>query len=92
MQMTVNEIIEKVKTICENNGVSHLYLFGSYAKGTAHKKSDIDFIVKGVKEYDKLTEMVNDIPTLKRIDLFDYDNIKNPILKESMDKYGRIIY
>jgi predicted nucleotidyltransferase len=90
--MTINEIIENVKSICVKNGVSHLYLFGSHAKGTAHSKSDVDFVIKGVPNYDKLSEMVNDIPTLRRIDLFNYDDIKNPILKESMDKYGKLIY
>lgn len=90
--MTVNEIIEKVKEICKRNEVSHLYLFGSYATGTAHNKSDVDFVVKGVKDLMKVQNEVNDILTLKKIDLFDYDNIQNSILKESMDKYGKLIY
>lgn len=90
--MTVDEIIKNVKAICEKNRVSHLYLFGSYAKGTAHDKSDVDFIVKGVRDIGKLQNEVNNILTLKRIDLFDYDNIQNSILKESMDKYGKLIY
>ena len=46
MKMSVDEIIEKVKSICEKNNVAHLYLFGSYAKGTAHERSDIDFVAK----------------------------------------------
>lgn len=90
--MSVEEIIDKVKIICKNNDVEHLYLFGSYAKGTNQKTSDIDFIVKGVKELDIIKSQVDEIETLKRIDIFDYDNINNPILKESMDKYGKIIY
>lgn len=90
--MTIEEIIEQVKNICLENDVEHLYLFGSYAKGTAQPNSDIDFILKGVKDIDSITLRTNEIETLKRIDLFDYDNIKNPILKESMDKYGKIIY
>ena len=90
--MSIEEIIDKVKIICKNNDVEHLYLFGSYAKGTNQKTSDIDFIVKGVKELDIIKSQVDKIETLKRIDIFDYDNINNPILKESMDKYGKIIY
>lgn len=90
--MSVEEIIDKVKIICKNNDVEHLYLFGSYAKGTNQKTSDIDFVVKGVKELDIIKSQIDKIETLKRIDIFDYDNINNPILKESMDKYGKIIY
>lgn len=90
--MSIEEIIDKVKIICKNNDVEHLYLFGSYAKGTNQKTSDIDFIVKGVKELDIIKSQIDKIETLKRIDIFDYDNINNPILKESMDKYGKIIY
>lgn len=90
--MSVEEIIDKVKIICKNNDVEHLYLFGSYAKGTNQKTSDIDFIVKGVKKLDIIKSQIDKIETLKRIDIFDYDNINNPILKESMDKYGKIIY
>ena len=39
--MSIEEIIQQVTTICKNNGVEHLSLFGSYAKGTATKHSDI---------------------------------------------------
>ena len=90
--MSIDEIIEKVKKICLINNVKHLYLFGSYAKGTNHERSDVDFVLKGVDDLDKVNDEINEIETLKRIDLFDYDNIKNSILKEAMDKYGKIIY
>ena len=39
--MSIEEIIQQVTTICKNNGVEHLSLFGSYAKGTATKHSDM---------------------------------------------------
>ena len=40
------EIIkEKVTPICEEWQIGRLLLFGSYAKGEATEKSDIDFIV-----------------------------------------------
>lgn len=90
--MTVNEIIEKVTKICTENNVSHLYLFGSYAKGTNRPGSDIDFVVKGTKNIEVLKDEINNIPTLKTIDLFDYDNINNKFLKGAIDRYGKIIY
>lgn len=90
--MTVDEIIEYVKKVCRDNGVSHLYLFGSYAKGTNHSGSDIDFVLKGTKKFHIIEESVNQIETLKTIDLFDYDNIKNPYLKEAIDRDAKLIY
>ncbi|HBM99258.1 MAG TPA: nucleotidyltransferase [Ruminococcus sp.] len=40
------EIQKVVNPIAHTYGVKRLYLFGSYAKGTAHEKSDIDLLVE----------------------------------------------
>lgn len=90
--MTVEEIIEQVTEICKKNHVEHLSLFGSYAKGTATKYSDLDFIIYGKVDMERLQEQVDDIMTLKKIDLFEYDLCRNQYLKEDMDRYGRKIY
>lgn len=90
--MPVNEIIKNVTDICKECGVKHLSLFGSYAKGTETKYSDIDFIVYGVPDMNVLQERMEEIPTLIKIDLFEYDLCENQFLKEDMDKYGRKIY
>ena len=37
--MTIEEIVQQVTTICINNSVEYLSLFGSYAKGMATKTS-----------------------------------------------------
>lgn len=90
--MTVNEIIEEVVRICKKNEVEHLSLFGSYARGTQTEKSDIDFVVYGVKDIETLREEIDEIMTLKKIDVFDYDEVCNQFLREDMDEYGRKIY
>ena len=90
--MTVEEIIEQVTEICKKNHVENLSLFGSYAKGTATKYSDLDFIIYGKVDMERLQEQVDDIMTLKKIDLFEYDLCQNQYLKEDMDRYGRKIY
>ena len=88
----INDVIEKVENICKNNDVSHLYLFGSYAKKTERPGSDLDMVVKGVKDIKKLKDEIDDIRTLTIINLFDYDKIKNTFLKEDIDTYAKIIY
>ena len=90
--MTVEEIIEQVTVICKENHVEHLALFGSYAKGTATKYSDLDFIIYGQVDMEKLREQIDEIMTLKKIDLFEYDLCRNQYLKEDMDRYARKIY
>ena len=42
----INEIKRIVVPIAHAYGVKRLYLFGSYAKGTADEKSDVDLLVE----------------------------------------------
>lgn len=42
----ISEIQKAVAPIAHSYGVKRLYLFGSYAKGTANEKSDIDLLVE----------------------------------------------
>lgn len=42
----INEIKKIVAPIAYTYGVKRLYLFGSYAKGTADEKSDVDLLVE----------------------------------------------
>jgi hypothetical protein len=37
---------KKIETICQNQGISYLGLFGSYARGDNKPASDIDLLVK----------------------------------------------
>lgn len=54
--------------------------------------SDIDFVVYGCKDLLKLERDLESIDTLRKIDIFDYDSIKNPFLLEDIEKYGKQIY
>lgn len=42
----INEIRKAVVPIAHSYGVRRLYLFGSYAKGTANEESDIDLLIE----------------------------------------------
>ena len=90
--MDIQDILEEITRICKKNGVKELYLFGSYANNTATETSDIDIIVKGTEHFAALKEELDDIRTLKKIDVFDYDNCRNTELKGAMQRYGRKIY
>ena len=90
--MPIDEIIQRVTDICKKNQVQHLSLFGSFATGTQTPTSDIDFVVYGCKDLLKLERDLESIDTLRKIDIFDYDSIKNPFLLEDIEKYGKQIY
>lgn len=90
--MPVSELIEKVTEICKENGVRRLELFGSFATGTATDTSDIDFVVYGCKDVLKLERALEEIETLRKINIFDYDSIHNEFLLEDIKKYAKQIY
>ena len=90
--LTIDEILGQIKDICQRNGVRHLYLFGSYAQGTQTETSDIDIVVQGVKDFDRLNEEIQNIPTLKTIDVFEYENCLNPYLREEIQSNAKQIY
>ena len=90
--MPISEVIDKVTAICRANGVRRLDLFGSFATGTATATSDIDFVVYGCEDILQLEEALMEIDTLRKIDIFDYESIRNEFLLEDIRKYGKQIY
>ena len=90
--MSISELIEQVTEICKKNGVKRLDLFGSFVTGTSTPTSDIDFVVYGCNNLIKLETDLEQIETLRKIDIFDYDSIHNEFLREDIHKYGKQIY
>lgn len=90
--MPISELISKVTEICKKNNVTRLDLFGSFATNTATPTSDIDFVVYGCPNLLQLEDDLQQIETLRKIDIFDFDNIKNEFLLEDIKKYGKQIY
>lgn len=96
--------IDDIKKILEENiedlikefNISLIYLFGSYAKGTNTKKSDIDIAILTNGEtnaYLKLDMLGKLIDIFKREDIdLVILNDSNEILKFQVIKYGKIVY
>ena len=75
--------------------VEFCYLFGSYAKGKANEKSDVDLLVSvpldGLKFFE-LVEMLR-MNLKKKVDLLDFNQLNNnPELTYEMLKDGIKIY
>ena len=80
----------EVENVTESK-VKKVILYGSRAKGTALERSDIDIAVSGVKDFDTLSDEVEDLPTLYSVDLLNLDTCRNDLLLEDIRQYGRKI-
>ena len=87
--MTLDQIIERVKQIGEKCHAEQVILFGSFAKGTATKYSDIDIAVSGVKEMESFQQEIEEIETLRSFDIVDMETCQNELLLEEIKQYGR---
>ena len=91
----IQQIAKVAVPILKKNGVTKAGIFGSYARGEAKKRSDVDLLVKtrkgmgllkfaGIKV--KLEEKLK-----KKVDLVEYKTIKPLIKKEILADEIRIL-
>ena len=95
--LTIEQITKICKEILDAYQVEYCYLFGSYAKGKATERSDIDLLVStettGLRFYE-MTERLRE-GLHKRIDLLDAKQLMNneklihEVLKEGIKIYKR---
>ena len=87
--MKVEEVISRVAELCRQYDAQKVILYGSRAKGTALERSDIDIAVSGVKDFDTLSDEVEDLPTLYSVDLLHLDTCRTDLLLVAIRPYGR---
>lgn len=93
---SIRTIQNKLSPVFRNYNVSSAVLFGSYAKGCATEKSDIDLLVdsklRGLRFF-ALLEDVKEALSNKEIDLFDVTHIDtNSAIQTEINKTGVKIY
>lgn len=75
---SLNTIKTRLNPVFKNHGVSSAVLFGSYAKGIATEKSDIDLMVdshlRGLRFF-ALQEDIRQALDAKDVDVFDVTHI-----------------
>lgn len=92
---SINEIRKVLSPILSAYGVNDAILFGSYAKGTATEKSDIDLLVNSNLKGLSFFGLVNDILESLRVpaDIFDIREIeKDSAMEKEIRDYGIKIY
>ena len=88
-EKNINELVQKY-------GIKLLYVFGSYAKGSNNKNSDIDIAVLVDDNYKPMYKlnMIGDLTSIFKRDDIDLVilNGASPVLRHQVIKYGKIIY
>lgn len=105
MTYTVEQIREIVTPIAQKYGLKAVYLFGSYARGTANENSDIDLLIDtsgaGLTSLFKLAPLYNDLDEAfdKEIDMVLVSTLEQParmasdvLFREEIEKDRRVIY
>ena len=86
--------MDDIITLCKEHKVKTISLFGSAARNTMTPESDVDFLVQFSEEIDVLDYADNYFSfieglehiTGRKIDLLSLKSIKNPVLKEEIDR------
>lgn len=89
------DIQKKIVQIARNYPISYLALFGSYARGTATSKSDIDIAVRFSQPIDLLTfvgiQLEMEALLERSVDLIPLDNVYT-FVRESMTPDLIVLY
>ena len=90
---TIKQIIKVFSSFSE---VEEAIIFGSRAKGNYKPASDIDITLKGdeltLRDLNKISMALYDIPLPYTFDLSIYKQIDNPELIEHIDRVGKLFY
>jgi len=86
-----------IKMLSKQPKVISAFIFGSRAKGNYHNGSDVDIVLKGNElDFETLNQLSfwlnEDTAMPYKFDLLNYDSIKEPALKEHIDRVGIKIY
>ena len=89
--MTIEQVLEQVKSICADENIKEVILYGSWAKGTATERSDVDLALSGAADFEEIKEKIDAIPTLRSFDILNLDRCRNELLRKEVMEYGRKI-
>ena len=96
----IKEKEQQFLTICKSHNVTKMYAFGSSITTDFHpSSSDIDLLVSvsiddPADKGEALLSLWDQLETLfqRKVDLLTDDSIRNPYLKENIDRTKKLIY
>lgn len=85
---SLKEIKQKVIPIVQEFGLEKVALFGSYARGDFHERSDLDFVIKkgNVQDYYQFYDFVTRLEKEfnKPVDVLTYDSLADSYIADAM--------
>jgi len=75
--------------------IEEVKIYGSRAKGTYERGSDIDFALFGEINFrllSKISSEIDELTTPYKYDVADYKTIENKNLKDHIDRIGKTFY
>jgi len=95
MTVQIQQIKEKIQPLLKRNDVEFAGVFGSYARGKEHQKSDIDLLVRFAKPKSllSLVHIENELSEIlkNKVDLVTEPAL-SPYIKDNILKDLEIIY
>ena len=98
MVYTLQEIKNKISPIVLKYNIPSVYIFGSYARGTANEASDVDFLIDTtgteLKSMFKLGKLFDELHSVlgKEIDLITVSSLQQkPLMQSDVLFYDNII-
>jgi uncharacterized protein len=90
----IENIVNASKEFSE---IDEVILFGSRAKRTHKKASDVDLAIKGKEISEKMvkrlsSKLIEELPLPYFIDIVHYETIRNQDLIEHIDRVGDVIF
>ena len=96
MILTIDEIREKIRPICEQYKIEKVWLFGSYARGEAREDSDVDFYVqseRSVRLLDLIAFRMDVEEALaKEVDMITRTPTEYPIFAKYIERDKVLLY
>jgi hypothetical protein len=94
--MTIKIIQNKILPILKRHGVTKAAIFGSFVRGEATTKSDVDLLVN-LKRNSSLFDLADlqiDLEKTvgRKVDIVTYGALKHPVLKKNILQEQKIIY
>lgn len=94
--LELSQVKAITKKVFSEYDIIYCYLFGSYAKGTADEKSDVDLLISGTVSGLRFYELAEKLREKlhKRVDLLDVNqlmgniNLLNEVLSDGLKIYG----